>query len=167
MSLENFSITSANYFFLHFNMLNDYALAISAVTQLYILELQKRSSFGMNYEKLFLIMTFILMVIVIVIMIFTQNGIIRYQNVIIKVFLEIPMHEVKALLQSTHQFMNSMETDEDNETQYESSENIQDNEEDSFLKVGIKKSRRKRKFKTNNTVKLQFSILLTFIAFTM
>jgi len=73
MPIENFAITSEKYYFLHFNMLNDYALAISAVTQNYIQILSQNSSVSLIILISVFIMSMAFMVIVLSIMLVSFN----------------------------------------------------------------------------------------------
>ena len=95
MPIENFAITSEKYYFLHFNMLNDYALAISAVTQNYIQILSQNSSVSLIILISVFIMSMAFMVIVLSIMLVSFNIITQRQNEILKIFFEIPMHQIK------------------------------------------------------------------------
>lgn len=161
MPIESFAISSANYYFLHFNILNDYALATSAVTQLYILELDKRSSLSSLFESIFFLVSFILITVVMAIMLFIYKTVAKIQTDITKVFLEIPVAQIKVLYQQVDDFNNSMNIgDDDQNSNYESSENNQENEEDAFLKVGMKKSRRERKSKVSNKYRISFTIVM-------
>ena len=110
------------------------------------------------------------MVMNFMITILTCDRIIKYQNQIMKIFLEIPIQQVKTLLNSVTQFINITDIDEEqsnNHSQTDSSEREQDDEGDTFLNLGIKRQRRQRKYKSNSASRIQFSIALIFVAFLM
>ncbi len=85
------------YYFLNYNLMNDYFLAIQAVNSYFNMELDKRSNNAKVYQTMMLLLSFVIVFILLGSMFPMYSHIQRIQGQIMRVFLDIPLYQVRRL----------------------------------------------------------------------
>lgn len=164
-ALNCFNSSDSDFFYLQYNLLNDYYLALRQENSYFFQELQDRFSSNFLITLIMIILSAILLISSILILAPLYTFALTIHHKILMIFLEISPDINKKILTKTEGFVNHLqigETEEEILSNHSSEKSIAENEED-FEEFAKKK--RRKKFKFNNFVKFLFFFKLFFISF--
>ncbi|KAL4432303.1 hypothetical protein ABPG74_011062 [Tetrahymena malaccensis] len=143
--ISKFNFLDQDIYKVQYNFLNDYYIAQSQISNYFVTELDNWANNKSNLFLVLLILSIMLILVLLLIILPFYFWVTKSQKEVLTIFLEIPTPKVKKLFQKCENFVNQMQSGNDEEMFSDTSLQSNHGEEDAmFLRS---KGKKRRKFK--------------------
>ena len=167
--LDSFITSDSDFFYLEYNLINDYYVAMREETGYFIDELNERMNNNITLILTMIIVSAIILFVSFVILTPIYSLALMTHHKILLIFLDISLNNVKKLFAKCEGFLNHLqigEEEDDAETNKSTDENFDEEQDvnEGLLGFGVGQRKKRKKYKLNNSNKLLFVGKIIFIS---